>query len=261
MKNSKISVLKILILVVCLCFLVFPFQSAGAFWPFKKKPSSTPSAELTLILDAGRRSLVEEMGGTLREGGICESAVLELALDKLIELTKEDLLEAAKKTFIDVEKLLLAGMSKAGGEAWDIITEMGKKAAQLEFSRKMGENKDKENNEKVVLSGKTNTGCDFVMNVEWLKKEKTVHVSMSGDCHCKEQITEPLGGKETRKSLSKFKIEFDIDYYYENLAYEIDGKTRDVLGIAGGIKKKIGPFSHPFGDICQIYYFISVYHI
>lgn len=159
--NKKLVAQKILIMVICLGFLIIPFQSAEAFWPFKKKPSATPSAELTLILDAARKSLVEEMGGTLREGGICEAAVLELALDKLIELTQQDLLDAAKKTFLDIEKTLLAGAAKIGGEAWEIIVAMGKKAAQLEFSEKMDEKKNKENNEKLVFNGKTSTGCDY----------------------------------------------------------------------------------------------------
>lgn len=85
MKNYKSVVCKILILTACLSFLVFPFQSTEAFWPFKKKPNSVPSAELTLILNAGKEDLLEKMGGPLREGDTCEAAALELALWKLLD--------------------------------------------------------------------------------------------------------------------------------------------------------------------------------
>ncbi len=252
MKNDKL-ILRALIVAACFYFLFFPFQSAGAFWPFPKKPA--PSDELTLILDVGRKGLVEEMGGALREGRICETAVLELALDKLIELTHENLLEAAKKTFLDIEKTLLAGSAKIGKDAWDIVVAMGKSAAKQVFDEKMDEKKSKEKNENLVLNGKTSSGCDYKMVVEWFKQEpRHVHVSMSGDCHCKEQITTPTGGKETRKPLSKFSIEFDIDYFYEILEYEIDGKTVEVVGHAGGIRTKEGPFKHPFERIAKIWY-------
>lgn len=255
MKNNKSVVCKILILTACLGFLVFPFQSTEAFWPFKKKPGSVPSAELTLILDAGRKSLLEELGGELREGGYCEAAIMELALDGLVELASKNLLDAARKTFINIEKTILGGATKIGGELGEIIIAMGRKTAKALFEEEMDKQKSKEKDEKVVLSRSTGTGCDYKINVDWFKKEKRVHVLMEGDCHCKEQSTGWTKLNSIPKPLSKFKTEFDIEYHYDEVEYEMeDGQTQKVLGVVGGLKKKEGPYKFPLENICQSWY-------
>ena len=252
MKNNKSVVYKILILTICLGFLFFPFQSAEAF-PlfefFKKKP--TPSPELTLILEAGRKGLVDELG-ELREGGFCEAAIMELALGKLIELTQKNLLEAARKTFINIQKTILSGGKKVGSGLGEIIIEMGKETAKALFEEEMDRRKSKEKDENLVFKGKAGTGCEYTMNVNWLKKEKRVHILMEGDCHCKKQSTALSISNSIPVWLSKFRAEFDIEYYYEVIDYQIEGgQTEKVLEVFGGLKQKAGPYKFPLESICQ----------
>lgn len=250
MKNIKQTVLKIMVIVVCFSFMVFPFQSAKAFWLFdifEKKPSSVPSDELTLILDAGKRDLVDKLGGAARVSDSCEAVIMELALSGMVELLSKKLLDDAKKTFISIQKMILAGMGKEGV---DIVVGMTKKAFEELMEQRQQQNKEKD--EKVVLSrDNTNTGCDYKMTVDWLKKEKRVHISMEGDCKCKPQL-------ETRVPLSKFKTEFDVRYYYEEMDYQMeDGEMKKVYGVFGGleeIEEKEGTYKHPFGNFCQTWY-------
>lgn len=252
---SKIS-FKVFIIILFAFFLIYPLQPTVAFWPFKKKSSSVPSTELTLILDAGRKDLVEELGGETRVGGYCEAAIMELALDGLVELTPKNLLDAARKTFINIEKTILGGVTKVGGELGEIIIAMGSKTAKALFEEEMDKRKSKEKDEKVFLSRSTGTGCDYKMNVDWFKKEKRVHVLMEGDCHCKEQSTGWTKLNSIPKPLSKFKTEFDLEYHYDEVEYGLeDGKTQKVLGVVGGLKKKDESFKHPLGDICESWYY------
>ncbi len=59
MEKNKSMIRNFLAVIICFCFLLFPFRSAKAFSLFKKDP--TPSAELTLILEAGRKGLVDQL--------------------------------------------------------------------------------------------------------------------------------------------------------------------------------------------------------
>lgn len=124
---------------------------------------------------------------------------------------------------------------------------LGQSTALEMFEKNKAEKKEREGkNEKVVVSGKTGTGCEYKMNVDWLKTVKRVHVTMEGDCHCKLQNTAESMSGGTPKPLSKFRVEFDIEYYYAEVEYSPDSQTfYKVFGPAGGLKEIDSPREFP----------------